>query len=479
MITGVGLFVARAWTQLASMVLLVVAARLLTHDEVGVFTLGTALTMILTQLVGVGTYEYVIRERLDPDAEHTAFWLNGAVAVALMLVGLAIALPAGLWFRSDVLPGVVLALSPLTIPAGCRSAVEAVMVRDGKLNKLALTTATVEAVSMAAGVTALVQGLGLWSLVVHKWVQTFGAAIGLALVARWTPRQSFSRETMRRIAHFGGGIFGDRVLGFFQTYGADFFLGALISPAAVASYRLGARLVTTCVTIITEPLRQLNWKRLSDAAHEGRSVAGATEAAIGMTFGLMMAPMIGLVVTADLVVTVILGERWASSAVIVQLLALSSLIATPQQLTESALGVTSRTRWLPAVRLAGVVTLFLMLFVFGRGGPEGAAIGQLLAAVVFSLAAIILQGFLIGVRPSGYLRQLTIFAAAAGLMAGAVLLCRWGLAPLRLPDIVVLAASVVAGAACYMTVAAVAWRRDLVAAWTTFRTASRGGVGAP
>ena len=57
---GVLLFMARAWTQLTAAVLLLLSARVLTPTEVGIFSLASALTIVLTQWVGVGTYEYII-----------------------------------------------------------------------------------------------------------------------------------------------------------------------------------------------------------------------------------------------------------------------------------------------------------------------------------------------------------------------------------------------------------------------------------
>jgi O-antigen/teichoic acid export membrane protein len=453
MISGLGLFIARAWSQIAATVLFVFAARLLTHDDVGIFALASAMTMVFTQWVGVGTYEYIIRERQDPDAEHTAFWLNVVAALVLGLIGAGVALGAGTWFKSPSLTPVMLALAPLTLPAGCRSVAEAIMVRNGQLKGLAFSMALVELISLCAGMLALFNGMGLWSLVVHKWFQTAGAALVFWVVAKWLPKARFDGGVARKMGHFGLGIFGDRFLGYFQSYGVDIFLGALLSPSAVALYRVGARLVTAGVTVITEPLRQLNWKLLSDAAHEGRSVPHTAERSIGIMFGLMAGPMIGLVVTADLAVNLLLGSKWESSTPIVQVLALAALVSTPQLLTESALGVQSKTRWLPAVRAGAVATLFVMLVLLGRHGAGGAAWGQLIAAVVLSVASIAVQWRLIGIRPRGYIADLLVYGAAAGAMALTAIAWRALAAHYHWSNVPTLAGCVLFGGCAYVGVA--------------------------
>lgn len=477
MLRGASLFVARAWTQLASMLLFIAAARILSHDEVGVFALASALTMVLTQWVGVGTYEYVIRERVDRRAEHTAFWINAALAAFLAVVGAALAFGAAAWFHTTEITAVILALAPLTLPAGCRSAVEAILVRDDKLMRLSISTAVVEAVSLAAGLAALASGLGLWALVIHKWTQTLTAAISFAVGARWRPALRFDKDVAAAMARFGGGIFGDRVLSYFQTYGVDLFLGALLSPAAVGVFRVGARMVTACATIVTEPLRQLNWKMLSDAAHEGRSVPRTGERLIGLMIGIMAGPMIGLVVTADPLVRVVLGERWLSCVPIIQFLALASFLSTPQFLTEAALGVQSKTRWLPVVRAGAVATLFTLLFAVGHRGPSEAAVSQLFAALVLSAAAVVIQLRLVGIRPQGYLADLVAFSTAAGVMAGAVVGVGWLAGRYQWSDLANLGASVTVGGVCYAAVVmALRYREVSEFAKTAAARMRRGGA---
>ncbi len=104
MIWGSLLFVSRAWTQLASAILLLTSARVLSPADVGVFSLASALVMVLTQWVGVGTYEYVIRERDDPASVPTALWSNLVVACVFMGVGFALAAVAGPVFHAPAPP---------------------------------------------------------------------------------------------------------------------------------------------------------------------------------------------------------------------------------------------------------------------------------------------------------------------------------------------------------------------------------------
>ena len=439
---------ARAWTQLTAAVLLLLSARVLTPTEVGIFSLASALTIVLTQWVGVGTYEYIIRERHDPDSVTTALWTNLAVAFLMMLVGFVLAAVSPFAFHTRALAWVVASLAPLTLPAGVRSAMEALMVRDGRLKSLAASTLIVETLALGAGVYALYHGLGLWSLVVHKWTQIVSESIVYQVAARWRPRWGWNRRTARAMFDFGHGIFGDRFLNYFQTYGIDFVLGVFLNPAAVAVFRVGARLVTSVATVATEPMRQINWKRLSDAAHGGEVVARVAEDRIVWMAGILWGPLLGLAVVADLVVTLVLGSRWLGSVWVVRFSSIAVMIGVVSMMTESTMGALGKTRWLPLFRLVGLAVMFATLAILIRFGPVGAAASQVATAVLMLVFNIVMQRRLAGLLTTQYAARLFGLLANTVIMGGLVWAARSALVD-RAPPVAVLLVCGVIGAASY------------------------------
>ena len=445
---GVLLFMARAWTQLTAAILLLLSARVLTPTEVGVFSLASALTIVLTQWVGVGTYEYIIRERHDPDSVTTALWTNLAVAALMMLVGFGLAVGSPFAFHSKTLPWVVASLAPLTLPAGIRSAMEALMVRDGKLKSLAASTLVVETLALGAGIYALYHGLGLWALVVHKWTQIVSESIVYQVAARWRMRWGWNRRTARSMFDFGHGIFGDRFLNYFQTYGIDFVLGVFLNPAAVAVYRVGARLVTSVATIATEPMRQINWKRLSDAAHAGETVAVVAEDRIVWMAGVLWGPLLGLAVVADLVVALVLGNRWLGSVWVVRFSSAAVMIGVVSMMTESTMGAIGKTQWLPLFRLVGLAVMFATLAILIRFGPVGAAASQVATAILLLAFNVVMQHRLAELRASRYAARMLALLMNAIIMAVLVWLTREAMVG-KASTIVVLVASAAVGVVSY------------------------------
>jgi|GEM_PF-4567597 len=455
---GILLFMARAWTQLTAAVLLLLSARVLTPTEVGIFSLASALTIVLTQWVGVGTYEYIIRERNDPDSVATALWTNLGVAALMMMVGFLLAAVSPFAFHSTTLPWVVASLAPLTLPAGIRSAMEALMVRDGKLKSLAASTLVVETLALGAGIYALYHGLGLWALVVHKWTQIVSESVVYQVAARWRVRWGWNKRTARAMFDFGHGIFGDRFLNYFQTYGIDFVLGVFLNPAAVAVYRVGARLVTSVATIATEPMRQINWKRLSDAAHAGETVARVAEDRVVWMAGILWGPLFGLAVVADLVVSLVLGARWVGSVWVVRFSSVAVMIGVVSMMTESTLGAIGKTKWLPLFRLVGLGVMFATLAMLISFGPVGAAASQVVTAILLLGFNIVMQQRLAALEAKRYAMRMLGLLANTMIMGALIWAMRLVLVGAASP-IVVLAVCGAVGAGSYVSGLALLNRR--------------------
>jgi O-antigen/teichoic acid export membrane protein len=449
------LFVSRAWTQLASSLVLIAAARLLGQTDIGIFALASVLTLVLTQWVGVGSYEYLIRDRSSRDATSTAFWLNLAVAAMLGLAGAALALPSASWFDAPQLSAVVLWLAPLTLPSAFRVTAEALLLRDGHITALATHTLLSETLGLAAGVIALYCDAGLWSLVIHKWTQTSTCALLLSLSARLNPRWRFDRALAVEIYRFGGGILANRIIGFFQIYGVDLVIGAMLSPAAVAVFRLGSRLVSALTSMVSEPVRQLSWKEMSEAQQHDRGVAAVSQSfVVGLT-AIHAGPMIGIAATSDLIVRVVLGEQWREAAPVISYLALSALATVPNQLFEASLGVAGHTRWLAPVRLLGVVFNFSALLLLVHRGPTGVALSQLLGGLAIVAVSVALEYRLVGTDPRRYFGRWAYCLAAGGLMAALVVPVKQYGNAAGWPPIATLAACIALGGAVYA--AAMAW----------------------
>ena len=225
-------------------------------------------------------------------------------------------------------------------------------------------------------------------------------------------------------------------------------LGVFLNPAAVAVYRVGARLVTSVATIATEPMRQINWKRLSDAVHAGETVARVAEDRIIWMASILWGPLLGLAVVADLVVTLVLGPRWLGSVWVVRFSSVAVMIGVVSMLTESTMGALGKTRWLPLFRLVGLTVMFATLAILIRFGPVGAAASQVATAILLLGFNIAMQSRLAGIKATRYAARVLGLAANTVIMGALIWATRSALVG-RAPPLAVLVGCGVVGALSY------------------------------
>lgn len=407
------LFAARGWSQLSALILMLVAGRFLAIGQFGEFTLAAAVALMLNQFMGVGTFEYVIRHGDERDAPTTAFWVNAALGCAYWVGGTVIAFVAGRIFRSDTVTTLVVLMVPLSIPAGARAVAESILVRDGRMGSMAVTSIVVETAALAVGVGGLMTGWGVFSLVASRYVQSGLSSLIFLAVARWLPAFHFSRVQASGMMRLWRSMIVDRGLGYLQNYGADLLLGGFMTPAAVAIYRIGARIVALVTTIVYEPMRTINWRILSHIQSNSGEVARATELIIGCVYLLLLGPLLLLGVMGGDLAVLALGPQWHGTGPVVLLLSISALFGLPAQLSEPAFGVAGAIRRLPIQRSIMISISLALLLSFARYGPSGAAASQATAASLGFLVTAVLQNRVIGVHPRHYLVN-----AACALGAG-------------------------------------------------------------
>jgi O-antigen/teichoic acid export membrane protein len=406
----------KAWQQICGLVILVLAARFLSLDDFGVFAIAAALSMILNQWVGVGSYEYVIREVNDDAAPSTAFWFNTLTACAFAGVGFLMAGPAGAIYGSDELPLLIMIMAPLAVPAGWRSVAESLLVRRNQLGLVAGASILQETLALAAGAAALLQGWGVWSLAVHKCVQFILSPILYLVAARWLPRPVWRRQDVKAIFQIGAPLSVYRLLLYVVNYAPDLILGALLTPAAAGVYRIGARIVTAVYAMLIDTFRTRAWARLASAQQSMSTLPAAAASVIGQAFIVCTPAFLGLALTADLTIEVVLGPKWSAATPIVQILSLAAIAGAVGVALEPLAAIHRRMTTLLMFNVVCTLATLPALILPAPFGPTAVAAALGATNVVLS---VITLGFLQRVFSVRWDSSLVEVAAAA---AGGIVL---------------------------------------------------------
>jgi O-antigen/teichoic acid export membrane protein len=365
---------------------LLVIAALVAPSSFGAFTAGIVVVAVAMLLMEAGTSGSLVARRVVTAVEvRKAVLLNFATgsALATALIALAEPIVATLARSGDA---VVLRGLSLSIVFMSLAVVPLALLQRELLFKsrtVAITCATLLASALAVALAVL--GAGVWALVARQVIYAVMVALGAwwaarHVVPRGTGVEEAAEESVRR---------GDSAA-FLGLAAASFVflnLDFIIVGARTDAHQLG--LYALAFTIAFAPLTNFSWKLGSvlfpavAATLDGPKVARRTLRAVRL-ISLVLLPLLApVVLLAPAVIPEVLGERWSSMIVPLQILAVAGTGHAVLNVIGESLSGTGNIRLHALLQAALCLVIApVMLVCVDIDGIRGAALAHVLVLII-------------------------------------------------------------------------------------------------
>ncbi|WP_281413025.1 oligosaccharide flippase family protein [Rhizobium sp. BK377] len=418
---------ARLVSQFCGIGTLLVAARVLSPAEVGIFAMVSSTVLLQSKIAEAGWSEYLIAAPHDRELPGTVLYCalaSGLAFTILGLIGLAVSLvwltPAGSIFFT------LLLLMATIVPGTFIICQSGVLVRDRRLRELAFYQAASEFSGLLVTTGGLLLGWGIIALAAGRCCVVLVALVMSMGFARWLPRFEFKLATAREALAYSSRLLASRLMQFAQSYGAEFLIVFFIGATEVGLYRMASRIVGAVTELISEPVRMLAWSYFSRQQGE----AGGGAEGLARLAGLIMAAtafaalpvFMGLAVISEQLVSVLLGAQWLAAAPVLILLAAARGIAVVQMLNEPVLSITGRVALLPRLNMLFTATSLACLAIAGWVRPDlvNIAVAQVVAAALTTSVSLYFLQCSTGFRWPSLLHRILPAGFGACVMVGAV-----------------------------------------------------------
>ncbi|MFC7333145.1 lipopolysaccharide biosynthesis protein [Rhodocista pekingensis] len=409
---------AEGWSrQLASLVIFVAVARLLSPAEIGLFAMVTIVLAAVQTVLDEGLNEVLIqREPLDDRHLDTAFWCNvaltGGICGALVL---AAPLLARLFDEPGIAPLLqVVALAPLLV--GLCGVQQALLRRQFRYRLLVTRSLAGIVAGGAVGILLAVQGYGAWALVAQQVVDRAVGAAVLWAGAGWTPRARFSLAHARDLMPYSAFLTATRIVNFCSKHVDRYLVGLLMGPAALGVYTLAYRVHDTLSFLIVQGVANVGMSTFARLQAERERMRRALYAAVELG-GLLATPVfLGVSAVASNLVVTFFGEGWRESGTILAVIALLGVPGLVSNFAGAVIRATGSAALLLALLTASAVANVAVVLVSVQYGLVAVSIAILLRNVAFVPVYLWIMRRLIGVRAGDYLACfMPGFLAAAGM----------------------------------------------------------------
>lgn len=321
----------------------IILARLLTPEEIGIFSVSLAVIGIAQVLRDFGLGNFLIQEKnLTDDHVRTAFGLSLLIGVVLCVptVALAgvIAQAYGEWRMAQTLR--ICALNFVVLPF-CTISV-ALLRRDMQFRRLTAVTLSAAVLGFAVTLSTALLGMGPDSMAIGAVCMNVATGIGAWLARGGQRLLAPSLREWRRLLHFGAHSSAASVVTSVSMDINDLAIGKLLGMAPVAMYSRAQGLVAMFTREVLTAVRNVALPAFARAHREGSALEAqyvkstASLAAVGW-------PFFGFLALYPLeLVRLMYGTQWDRAAALVPVLALGGAAYTTACLAYTALTAVGR-----------------------------------------------------------------------------------------------------------------------------------------
>lgn len=365
----------RTWGgRLAGFVIYFQLVRMLTPEEMGLFSAAFAVFVFLEIVADHGLVQAVVQcKTISPAQLNAVLLMNvvaaGLVAACLWLLASPLAAFIGIEHLAPVLQ--VGCLTLLFSSAGF--AQEAMARRRFEFRRLAVRTLVSTVVGGAAGVWMAASGYGVWALVAQLLLSSAVNTAVLWFRPAWNPLVRPDFQGLGQLTRFGIQVTGMRLIEFGATRGAELMIGTLLGAGALGLYAVGTKIHYIFVQLLglaLSDVAQAGYARIRDDTDHLRAVYLSSVRAVAIAATPVWLVLAG---TAPETAVVAFGPRWAVCAEVLAPFALLGALQVLQKFDTAALNASGRpglALLLSAARAAGAL---LAVWVAHGGGLQAVA----------------------------------------------------------------------------------------------------------
>jgi PST family polysaccharide transporter len=298
-----------------------------------------------------------------------------------------------------------------------------------------------------------VRGAGVWSLVGSLLVSRAVDSLLMWTMHPFRPALVMRWSHFRAVSNFGLNLSGFGIVNYFARNGDNLIIGHSLGSAALGYYQNAYSLMFYPQQLVTSTVSNVLLSPLARVQDDvDRFRAGTLRIATSMAV-VIFPMMLGMMVTADLVVAVALGPKWGAAAPLLAVLAVAGLVQAAVAAAGPVLIAKGRTGMMLKLGIYSACVYFGCFLIGSRWGTMGVAV----ACVAGSLLQFVaLKVFLNAAQLSmwTYWRALLPVLLAGLGMAAVVALWRLGMNALHVTSVPLLTVSSIAiGTASYLGLA--------------------------
>ncbi len=386
-----------------------VLARMLFPADFGLVAMAYIAIDFLQMFREMGFSSALIYHKGDTHkAADTTFLTLVAIAVLLVVAALVAAPTVASFYRTPELTPVMRALSINLLLSAFGQVQLSLLAKNLAFRERLLPDLVPTVAYGVIAVLLALMGLGVWSLVIAKVVNSIlTSVLAWIVVPWWRPRLRFDRDMAKELFDYGIHIVGSSWLVFFITNLDNTFIARLLGAEPLAYYGFAYSTANLPATHISRIVGQVLFPAYSKIQEDVGALRRAFFRTLHYVSLLSIPVAVGMIAFAAPFILTIYGQKWAPSIVPLQLLGIYGLLRSVAVNMGSVFKAGGKPNWLTSIALGRLAVMGILLYPAARYyGINGVSVLSALVSVVDFVVSAVLTNRIIRGKVSEYIGAL-------------------------------------------------------------------------
>jgi teichuronic acid exporter len=310
----------RGGTQGIQFIVQIILARLLLPEDYGIIALVVIFTSIANVFVQSGLNTALIQKKDADQADFSSVFYLSLFIACLIYIILFFAAPFIATFYEEPQITSVFRVLSITLFFGAFNSIQnAVVARNLEFKKLFFSSTGAILISGTVGIYMAYTGFGVWALVGQQISNQLFVTLILWFTVKWRPQLLFSLERVKALFSFGWKLLASALIDTIYRDLRSLIIGKMYNPAMLGFYNRGQQFPSLIVSNINGSIQSVMLPVLSSLQDNRPRVKDMMRRAIVTSSFIIFPMMVGLAVTAEPLVKLLLTDKWLPAVPFLQI----------------------------------------------------------------------------------------------------------------------------------------------------------------
>jgi teichuronic acid exporter len=337
-------FSERFGTQILQLIIFIVLARILEPEAFGLIGLIAIFIAVSASITDSGFGDALIQKKNSDDTDYSSvFYINLIVSGVMYLVLYVSAPLIASFFNESILIELIRLLGLKFIISAFSVVQVARLMKGVEFKKLMFAKLPSTLLGGTCGIIAAYHGYGVWSLVIQQLTDATAFSIQVWIQSKWIPKRLFNWQRVKNLFSFGSKMMIESILNTLYKNFSEVVIGRSFSMAEVGFYTQANKIKQVPISNLSSAISKVSYPVLAEIQDQNIRLKKAYKKIIRQVFFMVSPIMIGLIVIAEPLFTLLLTEKWLPAVPYFQWLCIGGLLYPVQSYNLNILKVKGRS----------------------------------------------------------------------------------------------------------------------------------------